>query len=92
MAHNPNKSRVLCVFAKASYWSLPTLGWIMLTVLVVGASSALVWAAYKNWSWAGIGHNIKGAAILIGVLTAFTLPIWGLTALHAWAKRYRADC
>lgn len=90
--HNPNKSKVLCVLAKASYWSLSVLGWTLLFALTAFLIGGLGYQAYTHWSWVEIWNSAKVVGVLLIALAIIVLLVWGLTGLHKWAKNYRENC
>lgn len=93
MAHNPDKSRVLCAVAKTSYWTLKIVGWTAVALFMAAFLLGIGVKIYRSWTgWPNWTEWRQGlvALLVIGLITVVVIGVPML--LYAWAKEYRSDC
>ena len=89
MSHNPEKSKVLCVIAQGSFWTLRILSWFIFVTFGAVAVVGMVIKAYQHWSWTEIGKSLLALLVVVGVIV---LPVVVGKLIYEWAKDYREDC
>lgn len=91
--HNPEKSRALCVVAKASYQILLTAGYLFLVLFVTIILIGITHKAYTDWpKWSEFVDGLRVVAALAVFVLVVGGPLFAAIKLFEWAKKYRSDC